>query len=156
MAWPPHITVATIVKDADRYLMVEEWSAGTLVLNQPAGHLEPNETLLAAALRETLEETAWQVQLTSLTGIYHYYAPKSHITYHRLIFAAAPVHLTGAALDPDIHSVQWLTLDAIRQRSLRSPLVLQCIEDYEAGQAVSLDFIKHLNLQIQDAQSSPC
>jgi len=69
MAWPPHITVATIVKDADRYLMVEEWIAGELVLNQPAGHLEPNETLHAAALRETLEETAWQVQLTSLTGI---------------------------------------------------------------------------------------
>ena len=44
MAWPPHITVATIVKDADRYLMVEEWIAGELVLNQPAGHLEPNET----------------------------------------------------------------------------------------------------------------
>jgi len=145
MAWPPHITVATIVKDADRYLMVEEWIAGELVLNQPAGHLEPNETLHAAALRETLEETGWQVQLTSLIGIYHYYAPNVDIVYQRLTFAAAPLHLTSAPLDSDIHSVQWLSLDAIRQRRLRSPLVLQCIEDYEAGQSAPLDFIKHLS-----------
>ncbi|MEJ6592963.1 MAG: NUDIX hydrolase [SAR86 cluster bacterium] len=145
MAWPPHITVATIVKDADRYLMVEEWVAGELVLNQPAGHLEPNETLHAAALRETLEETAWQVQLISLTGIYHYYAANVDIVYQRLTFAATPLYLTSAPLDADIHSVQWLTLDTIRQRRLRSPLVLQCIEDHEAGQSAPLDFIKHLN-----------
>jgi hypothetical protein len=49
MAWPPHITVATIVKDQDRYLMVEEIIDRQAVLNQPAGHLEPGESLFDAA-----------------------------------------------------------------------------------------------------------
>lgn len=70
MTWQPHITVATIVEDNGRFLLVEEFKAGRHVFNQPAGHLEANETLLEAALRETLEETAWDVELTGIVGIY--------------------------------------------------------------------------------------
>ena len=72
MNWQPHITVATIVEDNGRFLMVEESKAGRAVLNQPAGHLDPNETLIEAAVRETLEETGWDVEPTSVTGIYLY------------------------------------------------------------------------------------
>ena len=59
--WQPDVTVATVVVSDGRLLMVEESVGGRLVLNQPAGHLEPDESLVEAALRETLEEgpLAW-------------------------------------------------------------------------------------------------
>ena len=72
MDWQPHITVATVIEDDGRFLFVEEFKAGRMVLNQPAGHLEANESLREAALRETLEETGWEVKLTGLLGIYLY------------------------------------------------------------------------------------
>lgn len=72
MDWQPHITVATIVEDNGRFLMVEELKHGRVVLNQPAGHLDPNETLTEAAVRETLEETGWDVEPTGVLGIYLY------------------------------------------------------------------------------------
>src|SRR4051812_23127347 len=75
MEWLPHITVATIVEDNGRFLMVEEHKAGRNVLNQPAGHLDPDETLIEAAVRETLEETGWDVEPTGVIGIYLYTAP---------------------------------------------------------------------------------
>ena len=68
MDWKPHITVATIVEDNGRFLMVEELKGGRAVLNQPAGHLDPNETLTEAAIRETLEETGWDVEPTGVGG----------------------------------------------------------------------------------------
>ena len=68
MTWQPHITVATIVEDNGRFLMVEELKGGRAVLNQPAGHLDPHETLTEAAVRETLEETGWDVEATGIVG----------------------------------------------------------------------------------------
>ena len=70
-----------------RYLLVEEIVDGETVLNQPAGHIEENESILEAALRETLEETGWHVELTDLVGIYNYSAPNG-VTYYRFSFAA--------------------------------------------------------------------
>ena len=86
MDWKPHITVATIVEDNGRFLMVEELKSGRTVLNQPAGHLDPNETLTEAAIRETLEETGWDVQPTGVLGIYLYTAPSNGVTYQRVCF----------------------------------------------------------------------
>lgn len=145
MTWQPHITVATIVEDQGRFLFVEELKAGRLVLNQPAGHLEPNETLLQAALRETLEETAWEVELTGLVGIYLYTAPSNGVTYQRICFAARPVHLNPELeLDPDISGTTWLTRDelAAQAHRLRSELVLECLDDYLRGPLHSLTAIR--------------
>ena len=91
MQWQPHITVATVIEDQGRFLLVEEMAEGRAVFNQPAGHLEANESLLQAALRETLEETGWDVELTGVTGIYLYTAPSNGITYQRVCFAAKPL-----------------------------------------------------------------
>ncbi len=141
----PHITVATIVEDQDRFLMVEEFKAGKHVFNQPAGHLEANESLLDAARRETLEESAWEVELTGIVGIYLYTAPSNGVTYQRVCFAARPLkHHPQRPLDSDIVRALWLSRDellAVPER-WRSELVPRCIDDYLAGPLHSLALIR--------------
>lgn len=133
MTWYPHVTVATIVEKSGKFLFVEEWSHGKLVINQPAGHLEQGETLQQAALRETLEETAWDVRLTGVASISLYTSPENNVAYNRHCFVAEPVkHHQDAALDDGIERTLWLTLDELKQRTadLRSPLVLKTLEAY--------------------------
>ncbi len=145
MRFPPHVTVATIIEDNGRFLMVEELAEGRAVFNQPAGHLEADESLIQAALRETLEETGWDVELTAVTGIYLYTAPSNGITYQRICFAAKPVrHHPDLALDHGIIGPQWLTRDELitQSKRLRSELVMQCIDDYLAGERFALSLIR--------------
>lgn len=145
-SWLPHVTVATVVADKDRYLLVEERdkTTGELVFNQPAGHLEEDETIAAAALRETLEETGWEVKLTGILGLALYTAPANGVCYYRTTFLADPVAaVEGARLDPDIHAVHWLDYEAILAKSgrMRSPLVLASIEQHRRGICYPLDLI---------------
>ena len=145
MRFTPHVTVATIIEDNGRFLMVEELAEGRAVFNQPAGHLEADESLIQAALRETLEETGWDVELTAVTGIYLYTAPSNGITYQRICFAAKPVrHHPDLALDHGIIGPQWLTRDELitQSKRLRSELVMQCIDDYLAGARFALSLIR--------------
>ena len=146
MRWLAHVTVATIVEDQGRFLLVEEISADKKqVFNQPAGHLEANESLLEAAVRETLEETGWDVELTAVTGIYLYTAPSNGVTYQRVCFAARPVrHHPKRALDDGILGARWMTRDelAAQPERWRSHLVLRCIDDYLEGERFPLSLIR--------------
>lgn len=145
MQWQPHITVATVIEDDGRFLFVEEFKAGRMVLNQPAGHLEANESLREAAVRETLEETGWNVELTALLGIYLYTAPSNGVTYQRVCFSARPVrHDAERELDNDISGITWLTRDelATQPERWRSELVLQCVDDYLAGISGPLELLR--------------
>ena len=145
MEWLPHITVATIVEDNGRFLMVEEHKAGRNVLNQPAGHLDPDETLIDAAIRETLEETGWDVEATGIVGIYLYTAPSNGVTYQRVCFIAKALrHHPDYQLDEGIVRARWLSRDeliALRD-DWRSELIIRCIDDYLAGQRHSLELIR--------------
>ncbi|MEH6472299.1 MAG: NUDIX hydrolase [Halopseudomonas sp.] len=145
MRWTPHATVACIVEHEGRFLLVEEYSNNQRVLNQPAGHLEPNETLLEAVKREVMEETAWEVEVTDLVGFYTYTSPHNQTCYHRWCFIAKPVeHHPSKPLDEVILQALWLSADEIRQQRdrLRSPMVLQAIEDYLAGTRYPLALIQ--------------
>lgn len=145
MSWQPHITVATIVEDQGRFLLVEELADGRAVFNQPAGHLEADESLVQAALRETLEETGWEVELTAVTGIYLYTAPSNGVTYQRVCFAARPLrHHPDQPLDKGIIGPRWLTRDELltEKNRWRSHLVLRCIDDYLDGERFPLSLIR--------------
>jgi 8-oxo-dGTP pyrophosphatase MutT (NUDIX family) len=144
MTWKPHATVAVVVEDDQgRFLMVEETSEGRTVFNQPAGHVEENEKITDAALRETLEETGWQVNLDYFLGLYTYIAPANGVTYYRLCYAATALSRVTDTLDDDIIAAHWLDWDQLKAREsqFRSPLVLQCIEDYRNGRRFPLDVV---------------
>lgn len=141
----PHITVATVVEQAGRFLLVEERADGQLVYNQPAGHLELGETLISAALRETLEETAWEVEITCYLGLYHYRSEANGITYLRNCFVARPLReRRDLTLDTDIVRTVWLSAREIQAREsrLRSPMVWRAVQDFQRGVRYPLDIIR--------------
>lgn len=149
--WQPDVTVATVVVSAGRLLMVEESVHGRLVLNQPAGHLEPDESLFEAALRETREETGWDVRLTAFVGAYQWSAPgtggEDGRHYLRFAFAATPVrHDPSRPLDDGIARAFWMTPDELRDASARhrSPLVWTVARDHLGGRRHPLDLLSHV------------
>ena len=150
--WQPDVTVATVVVRDGCFLMVEEDVRGALVLNQPAGHLEPDETLIEAARRETLEETGWDVEPTTFIGAYQWKAPVNadgtggrH--YLRMAFAAElGRHHPQRALDDGIHRVLWLPPEQLlaEQARHRSPLVWRVVADFLAGRRFPLHTLNHV------------
>jgi len=153
--WYPHITVATIVEDNGRFLLVEEIADGDRVFNQPAGHLEAGETLSEAAIRETLEETGWHIELEAITGQYLYHSAHNDTTYFRTCYLAKALSREASPqLDEGIITAHWLTLPEIIERSdqLRSPMVIRCIEDYLSGQRLPLTMIQHGPLADSDGK----
>jgi len=144
--WTPHVTVATVVVRDGQLLLVEEAIDGRAVLNQPAGHLEPGESLAGAALRETLEETGWTVRLTAFIGTYQWTAPDG-TPFLRFAYAAEPVaHDPARPLDTGILRALWLDPAQLRAdpARLRSPLVWEVIADYLAGQRHPLSIVKEI------------
>lgn len=143
----PDVTVAAIVLRDGRFLMVEESVRGRAVLNQPAGHLEPNESLLQALVRECREETAWAIEPEAFVGSYLWQSPDDGRHFLRFAFAARPLREhSGQALDTGILRALWLSWDelAASATQLRSPLVLAAVDDYLAGQRLPLAAARHV------------
>lgn len=144
MNFKPHITVASIIEKDNRFLLVREHTSRGIAINQPAGHLEADEDLLGAARREALEETGWHVELHALVGLYLYQAPNG-VTYLRVCFAGKPLHRDARLqLDEEIIEALWLTQEELAglQEQHRSPLVMQCLQDYLDGERHPLSMLK--------------
>jgi 8-oxo-dGTP pyrophosphatase MutT (NUDIX family) len=147
MSWNSHITVACVVEREGRFLLVEERVSGGLVLNQPAGHWDEGETLFQAAVRETLEESAWEVELDGLLGIYAFKPQNLDYGFLRVAFAARALrHHPRRALDEGIERAVWLSRDELAACSERhrSPMVLRGVDDYLAGRRYPLELLTHL------------
>ncbi len=146
--WKPHVTVAAVIERDGRFLLVEELIEERLVLNQPAGHLDENESLVVAVARETLEETAWEFKPESLIGLYLWKEPAGGQTFLRAAFAGCCLqHHPERPLDTGVQRALWMDRAEIAstQERLRSPLVLMCIDDYLSGKRFPLDLIRYLN-----------
>lgn len=147
--WKPHVTVAAVIEQDGRFLLVEEHTNGGLKLNTPAGHLDPGESPAQGCAREALEETAHHFTPTALVGIYmaRFQPMAAHdddVTYLRFAFAGTlGTFEADRALDDGIVRTLWMTADEIRASvpRHRSPLLLQCIEDHLAGQRYPLSLI---------------
>ena len=146
MDWTPHITVAAVIESNQRFLLIEEQSEGLIVYNQPAGHWDENETLIQAAARETLEESAWHFEAQAITGIYTYTNPSSKTTYLRIAYTGKHhSHEPNRTLDTGILRTKWFTRDEIANLpNLRSPMVLRCVDDYLAGNRYPLSLVTAL------------
>jgi len=147
MVWTPRVTVAAIIEQQGHYLMVEEHVGGALsAFNQPAGHLEADESLEQAVIREVMEETGQPFKPQAITGIYRWIAPSSGETYLRVCFygEVEKTMRTSTPLDKDIIATHWFTLDEITklEERLRSPLVIRCIKDYLSGNRYPLSLFK--------------
>jgi 8-oxo-dGTP pyrophosphatase MutT (NUDIX family) len=146
MIWKPNVTVAAVVQRDGKFLLVEEETDAGLAFNQPAGHLEEGESLIAAVVRETLEETAYHFKPTHLIGVYNWKHPNKDVTYLRFAFAG---ELRGfeaeRELDDGIVAARWMTLAEVKETQARhrSPLILRCIEDLIAGKRYPLDLLVH-------------
>lgn len=138
--WKPSVTVAALIEREGRFLLVEEHTADGLMLNQPAGHLDPGESLVAACAREALEETAHVFTPEALLGTYLARSRSritgESVTYLRFAFTGTlGERVAGRALDEGIVRTLWLTAEEVRAESHRhrSPLVMQCVDDYMTG-----------------------
>ena len=139
--WKPSVTVAAVIERDGRFLLIQERIQGRLVLNQPAGHLDPGETLVSACRREAMEETAHHFEPTALVGIYRWRDPRKDFTFLRFAFRGKVGAAENRALDKEIVGVHWLTPDEVKQRNAehRSPLVQKCVDDFLAGRSFPLD-----------------
>ena len=142
MIWKPAVTVAAVIERGGRFLFVEERIDGRLVLNQPAGHLDPGESLVAACRREVLEETAHDFEPRSLIGLYRWHYAAKDVTFLRFSFAGDVTgHDPTRTLDKEIVALHWLTPAelAARKSDHRSPLVAKCVADFLSGRRFPLD-----------------
>jgi 8-oxo-dGTP pyrophosphatase MutT (NUDIX family) len=143
----PSVTVAAIIERDGRFLLIEEETSDGIRLNQPAGHLDPHESLEQAVVREAMEETAHEFIPEALVGMYmsRYYSKSrsTDVTYLRFTFCGKAGKQYDQPLDEGILRTLWLTRDELAacQERHRSPTVLKCVDDYLAGKRTSLDLL---------------
>jgi 8-oxo-dGTP pyrophosphatase MutT (NUDIX family) len=140
--WRPSVTVAAVIERDGRFLLVEEEIDGRRVLNQPAGHLDPAESLAEACRREVLEETAHHFAPRELVGVYRWHYARRNVTFLRFCFCGdVQDREEGRALDHGIIAARWLSFEELleRKEQHRSPLVETCVRDYLAGRRFPLD-----------------
>ena len=143
----PSVTVAAIIEREGRFLLIEEETSDGIRLNQPAGHLDPYESLEQAVIREAMEETAHEFIPEGLVGMYmsryHSKSRGTDVTYLRFTFCGKAGKQYDQPLDHGILRTLWMTRDEIAasQDRHRSPIVLKCVDDYLAGKRTSLDLL---------------
>lgn len=147
MQWKPNATVAAIIEQNGKFLLVEETTDRGNRYNQPAGHLEDGESLIQAVIRETMEEAAYEFTPEFLLGVYQWKHTLNDTTYLRFaIIGRASRHYPMQELDEGIVQAVWMDIDEMRDKAglMRSPQVLTCAEDYLAGKRFPLNVITNL------------
>jgi ADP-ribose pyrophosphatase YjhB (NUDIX family) len=145
MVWKPHVTVAAVIEREGRFLLVEEHTTSGLKFNQPAGHLEENESLIEAVKREVFEETAWQFEPEAIISIQLWRRNPKQPSFLRYCFSGqCHSHDPEHKLDDGIIATHWLSREEIiaQPKRMRSPLVPIAVEDYLNGERYPLNMLK--------------
>jgi NADH pyrophosphatase NudC (nudix superfamily) len=145
-----HLTVAAVIEKRYRFLFVEELVGGNKVINQPAGHVEPGESLHTAVVREMLEETAWEFIPSAIIGVYLWTHPESSDRFLRVVYAGQIQNYdTTRELDEGILRTLWLSREDLLARSeqLRSPMVLRGVDDYLAGTRFPVGMFQQIEME---------
>ncbi|MDP3877569.1 MAG: NUDIX hydrolase [Methylobacter sp.] len=145
MVWKPHVTVAAVIERDQHFLFVEEETTSGLQFNQPAGHLEAGEDLIAAVKREVQEETGWEFEPEHIISIQLWRKKPDAPSFVRVCFSGrCHSHNPAQPLDEGIVATHWLTRDELKaeQQRLRSPLVMISIDEYLSGQRHPLSLLK--------------
>jgi 8-oxo-dGTP pyrophosphatase MutT (NUDIX family) len=133
---PTDLTVSAVVEQDGKFLIVEERSSGLVVVNQPGGHIEAGEAPEQAVVREALEEAGCRIEVSELLGVYLWIQPQTRQQFLRIVYTATLLSQdTMRQLDDGIYAVHWYSVADLRhrQKDLRTPVVLRCVEDYLAG-----------------------
>ncbi len=157
MTWKPELTVAAVVAQRGRFLLVEERVARGRVFNQPAGHVEGGETLVEAVVRETLEETAWHFEPQFVLGIYLWKNPVTTRSYLRVAFGGVVrEHEAARDLDTGIVRTHWFSRSQLLAQvsRLRSPLVMRCVDDWLAGVRYPLSLLHQVPPEAIEARAA--
>jgi 8-oxo-dGTP pyrophosphatase MutT (NUDIX family) len=151
------VTVAALIEREGLFLLVEEHAGGRAVINQPAGHLEPGESLIDAVIRETREETGYWFEPRAVLGLYHWHSETDDLSFLRVAFCGeVEAPNDSPALDEVIIATHWLNREQIlaRENRLRSPMVMRCIDDYRAGTRYPLSCLTDLAIESRLRQVS--
>ena len=113
----PNQAAGTVVFDPGRGVLLlwrHRFVTDTWGWEIPAGRIDPGETPIEAAARETLEETGWQAgPLRPLV----WYQPQNGVSdqvFH-LFLADGATHV-GAPTDPgEAERVEWVSVDRVRR-----------------------------------------
>ena len=143
------LTVAAIIERQGRFLFVEEADkvTGLPVINQPAGHVDPGESVFDAVVREVREETGLAFTPRDIVGLYPLKAANGK-DYFRVCFTGTvPEAAVAAPEDPDILRCHWLSRDQLAASPLRSGWVLRCLDDALSGRRYPLDLVAETRVE---------
>ena len=138
--YPTDLTVSAVIENDGEYLLVEEFSMGDLVINQPGGHIEAGESPEEAVIREVREETGCDVSCGELIGVYLWIHPQTRQQFLRLVFTAQYLGCDPSrSLDANVVRKLWMPRSQVesRRHEIRTPVVLRCMQDFEAGKRQS-------------------
>jgi phosphatase NudJ len=138
---PTWYVAAVVVRHGDRFLLVQERKRGA-PWALPGGRVEPGETLMDAAVRETLEESGVRVRLTGLLRLEH--TPRPRRARLRAVFLGEPEGDTTTKREPDKESLgaAWVTLDELGHYALRSREIEKLLRRVaDDGRAYPLDLL---------------
>ncbi len=124
-----------VVRRGHRFLLTQEQKYGS-TWSLPGGRVEPGESLVAAAIREVLEETGVPIRIDGVLRIEH--VPAEGTARMRVLFAGTPIDDTAPKTTADEESLgaAWLTIDEIRKRPLRGAELRALLESVESGRQI--------------------
>jgi len=138
------IVAAIIEDDQKRILLVRESKPEQFGRwNQPAGHVDPHESLADALLREVREETGYlNIRIDGLSRVYYFLDD----AVLRINFLATVLDFETGPLADDVLEARWFTRaeveELIRNGQLRSRRTELAIRDWIDGARGDLNLVQ--------------